>query len=449
MVFIIIIIAFMVTLFFVSVTLIKLLSKAKLKSSLKKVTDDIPESVVIETLKKILKTDPDDFESRLKLAKEYLKIKNYSEAIVNLNYILNNNKDLTTKEKTEIYDLLARCYTDSKNYEEAYKIYSSLRMQNPDDPSNYIKLAHIDLKLGNRDKAIKLLTKAASIDSTNITTLKELGVLLYESNKFPEAMSIFSKAHKISPEDTEINYYLGKLYYKFEKSKEAYRYFLVSKNDTKYTVESLFFIGKILFQHDKYDEALKVFNNLLKIPNLNRDIMLESRYITAEIYLRKKQIPEAIQQWEKILSFSSNYKDVREKLDRYEQTKTNSLLRNYMMATKNEFVSLCKKIASNFAKNVIIIRTQVNPDSTVELFTQAVYRDMATTILFKFFRSNSNIGQFAIREFYEKVKETKAKLGVCFTTSGYTEDAIAYSKGRVIELYDRKDLIKLLSKMDS
>ncbi len=449
MLFVVIIIVFLVTLFFVSVTLIKILNKAKLKSSLKKATGDISETVIIDTLKKILKNDPDDFESRLKLAKEYLKIKNYGEALINLEYILNNNKDLTVSEKIEINNLIAQCYIGNNQLEEAYKIYTALRVENPNNPENYIKLAHLDLKLGNKEKAIKLLSKAASIDNTNINTLKELGILLYENSKFPEAMSIFNKAYQLSPEDPDVNYYLGKLHYQFEKSKEAYKYFLISKNDTKYTIDSLFFIGKILFQHEKYDEALKVFNNLLKIPNLNRDIMLESRYLIAEIYLKKKQIQEAITQWEKILSYSSNYKDVREKLDRYEQTKTNSLLRNYMMATKNEFVAICKKIATNFAKNVIIIRTEANPDSSVELFTQAIYNDMATTILFKFFRSNSKIGQFAIREFYEKVKETKAKLGVCFTTSGYTEEAIAYSKGRVIELYDRKSLVKLLSKIES
>jgi len=447
MTFIIIVVAFLITLFLATLSIIKVLNTARLKSSLKKASGTLSDSMIIETLTKLLKTNPDDIASRLELAKEYIKIKNFSEAIVHLNYILKNDNNLTDIEKKEINELLANCLLNTKNYEEAYKIYSILRLKNPNESSNYINMAHINIKLGKKEEAIKLLSKAITIDNENINIIKELGILLYESNKFPEAMSTFQRGFRLFPDDKEINYYLGVLHYKFEKAKDAYKHFLVSKNEPKYTVESLFFIGKILFQYNKLDEALKVFIKLLNISSIKRDLMLDIRYHIAEIYLKKKELTKAIEQWEKILSYASNYKDVREKLDRYEQTKTNALLRKYLMSTKNDFINLCKKIASNFAKSVIFIKTQMNPDSSLDIFTQAIYKKVETTIFFKFFRSNSNIGQFAIREFYEKIKETKAKLGVCFTTSGYTEEAIAYSKGRVIELYDKEELLKFLSKI--
>jgi len=447
MTFIIIVIAFLFTLFLATLSIIRVLNKARLKSSLKKANGKAPESVIIDTLVKLIKADPDDIVSRQKLAREYIKANNFSEAINHLNYILNNNKNLTELEKKETYEMLARCYTSMKNYKEAYKIYSTLRSQNPEDASNYNNMAHINIYLGKKEEAIKLLSKAITLDEENLEAIKELGTLLYNSNKYPEAIAAFQKGYSVNADDPEVNYYLGLLHYRFEKAKDAYKHFLVSKNDTRFAIESLFYIGKILFQYNKLDNALRVFEKLLKLPNIKRDLMLNIRYNIAEIYLKNKDIAKAIEQWEKILSYTSNFKDVREKLDRYEQTKTNSLLRKYLMSSKNDFLSLCKKIASNFAKDVIIIRSQIDPDSSVELFIQAIYQEVETTILFKFFRSNSNIGQFAIREFYETVKESKAKLGVCFTTSGYTEEAIEYSKGRVIELYDKKALVKLLSKI--
>ena len=447
MTFIIIVIVFLITLFLITLSIIRVLNKARLKNSLRKANGKVPESVIIDTLTKLIKTDPDDLSARLEIAKEYIKLKNFQEALIHLNYISNNRKKLTDLERKEINKMMANCYINMKNYEEAYKIYSNLRLKDPEDPSNYINLAYINIKLGKKEEAIRYLTKATTLDSENLKIIKDLGILLYENNKFPEAMSTFQKGYRISPDDPEINYYLGILHYKFEKAKDAYKHFLISKNNPKFTINSLYHIGKILFQYDKLEDLLKVFEKLLKIQNIKRDLMLDIRYNIAEIFLKRKDLTKAIEQWEKILSYASNFKDVREKLDRYEQTKSNTLLRKYLMSSKNDFIALCKKIASNFAKDVIIIRTQANPDSSVDIFTQAIYKGIETTIFFKFFRSNSNIGQFAIRDFYEKVKETKAKLGVCFTTSGYTDEAIAYSKGRVLELYNKEELLKLLSKI--
>jgi len=56
------------------------------------------------------------------------------------------------------------------------------------------------------------------------------------------------------------------------------------------------------------------------------------------------------------------------------------------------------------------------------------------------------VGQLAVREFYEKLKEVKAKLGVCFTVSEYTEEALSFAMGRVLELHGRKELMTLLAK---
>jgi restriction endonuclease Mrr len=85
----------------------------------------------------------------------------------------------------------------------------------------------------------------------------------------------------------------------------------------------------------------------------------------------------------------------------------------------------------------------------VEILAQAVYKEVPATIFFKFFRGTSNVGQLAIREFYEKLRETKAKQGVCIASSDYTEDAISFSEGRMLELLGNSDLVRLLARIDS
>ena len=171
------------------------------------------------------------------------------------------------------------------------------------------------------------------------------------------------------------------------------------------------------------------------------------QYKLADVFLAKKDIQAAINLWEKILTMDNKYKDVQYKIEQYEHTKSSSVLRAYMMASHSDFINICKEASTSYADRVSIIRTEPQTDQSVEVFTQAVYRELPTTILFKFFRGTSNVGGLAIREFYEKLKENKAKMGICFATADYTEDAVSFSSGRVIELFGKNELIKLLAKL--
>jgi hypothetical protein len=175
-------------------------------------------------------------------------------------------------------------------------------------------------------------------------------------------------------------------------------------------------------------------------------MMLEIRYEIGEVYLANKEINNAIMQWQKILTYVSEFRDVVSKLDKYEQTTSNVALRTYMMSAPNEFLNLCRKMAKQYSNKVEIIRAEIMRDSSVEIFAQAVHGNASTTVLFKFFRGMSKIGQFAIREFYEMCKEKNAKLGVCLTNTEFTKEAQAYSEGRVIELPTEEKFLKLLTK---
>jgi hypothetical protein len=117
-----------------------------------------------------------------------------------------------------------------------------------------------------------------------------------------------------------------------------------------------------------------------------------------------------------------------------------------MICSYKEFAELCERVAKNFAKNVIVIRADPQRDQSLEIYTQASYKELSGPILFKFFRGTGNVGQLAIREFYEKLREMKAKFGICFATTEYSEEAHAFALGRVLELHGRRELARLLSK---
>ncbi|MCK4805057.1 MAG: tetratricopeptide repeat protein, partial [Spirochaetes bacterium] len=342
--------------------------------------------------------------------------------------------------------LLAECYLNVNKLDDASKVLSILRKEYPNDPYAYVELGKLEKERGNIERATKYFAKASSLDPENMDSVIELGILLFELKKYPESLTTLQTVLTKQPDDPTVNYYLGELRVIYDNLKEAFNHFLKAKKDPRYALNSLLNVSRILRRYDKLDDARRVLTSVLKFPDLKKDEIVETRYQLGETCLAQKDVRAAIEQWEKLLTYVKDYKDVKAKLEKYEQTKTSSVIRTYMMASRSEFTEICKKAATHAAERVIIIRTEPQADSSIEIFTQAAHHDVPTTILFKFFRGSSKIGQLAIREFYEKLKDIKAKLGICFTTADYSDEAVAFSSGRVIELRKKNDLVKLLRK---
>jgi tetratricopeptide (TPR) repeat protein len=447
MLFILMLLAVFTILFFGSLFTIKALNKAKLHSSLKKKIDSGNPTDAESALTKIIKNNPFDITSRMELVKIHIQNEKYEEAINQLNDILRYSIKFPDFNPTETNKLLGECYIRVDKPDEAIKVFSILRKENPDDPFAYVQIGKIEREKGNMERALKYYSKASELDSENCETLREKGALLFDLKRYGEAMTALQAALKIYPVDPATNFYMGELRLVYENLEEAFNHFKIAKDDRKFAVMSLLNISVILHRVGKLDQAQTILVSLLKNPSLEKKQRQEIRYILAEVFLSKKDIQPAITLWEKILSLDANYKDVRYKLDQYEHTKTSTVLRNYLMSSKSDFINLCKEACCRFADRVTIIRTEPQVDQSVEVFTQAVDHDHPTTILFKYFRGTTNVGGLAVREFYEKLKETKAKKGICFTTADFTEDALLFSSGRVIELMGKKELIKVLNKI--
>jgi len=444
MIFIFTILGFFVSIFFVSFLVMRSLKRLKLQSNLKKTYEKGDKQNALNTLLQLIEKDPYNISNRMQLVKIYMELENYKAAVIQLQEILNHGQGKVDFNEKEANLLLAECYLKLNNFEAAYNVYTFLRKIDPEDPQIYLNLGKIEITRGNIKRAIGYLTRAHQISPEDIEICKELGKILTQTQRINEAINVFQNALDINSEDPEVNFYMGELMLKYSNFNGAIKHYYKSKNDKKFTVISLLNIAKILKMFKKYEEARKVLYAALKFPQLNRDNMLEIRYELAEVYTFEKDIKSAIDQWEKILSYVSSYRDVQAKLQQYEQTKTNLNLRRYMMSSPKEFSLLCRDIANGFAQNVVIIRSEQQQDSSVEILAQTIYKGNSTTILFKFFRGTPTIGQFPIRELYEKGRELKAKLGICFTVGGYTDEAISFSEGRVLELYDKKKLLQYL-----
>jgi len=446
MTFIMIFLAFFILLFIAGLYAIRALKNAHLKTSLKKGRESGSKENLIATLQKLVHKDPENIQIRMQLISLYMEVENFSEAVFHINSILSHARNHPNFDEKRLNGLLAECYTRLGRHDDACRVYSFLAVLDPKDVNPYLQIGKIELKRGNREKAIRQFEKVLSIDPGNVPTLKELGKLYFRQKKFNEALERLENALAASPDDPEINYYLGEIMYCFRKPGKAFRHFRKAGKDRRFSVKSMFIMAQLLRKAGRLDEARKMLSGALQLPGLKREQIITIQYDLGEVCLEQNDIPEAVDQWQSILSKTATYKDVHEKLDKYEQMKTNYALRQYMMSGKSEFVELCKDIIEVFTRNAAVLRTDAQGNYYADFLVQAIYKGIPTMILFKFFRGTGKIGHLAVREFYEKVKEFKAKQGVCFTNTEFSEEAASFAEGRVLELYGKEKLLNLVTK---
>ncbi|NPB04275.1 MAG: tetratricopeptide repeat protein [Thermotogae bacterium] len=201
----------------------------------------------------------------------------YDEALPYLEYSIKINPN-----NTNAYLLLHAIYNakgDTKKAKE-YLIEAVKR-----DPNNYhakLQLAVLYSYEGNKDEAEKLLKeliKAVESDTTaddkvKFEIYKEFAVLMFELEKYDEAIKYFNKAYNIKKDDYEVLANLGKAYAAKSDYDNAVKYLKEAyalKKDDHRILQSL---AEVLSNKKKYKEALKYINEAIALkkddPNLYR-----------------------------------------------------------------------------------------------------------------------------------------------------------------------------------
>ena len=68
-------------------------------------------------------------------------------------------------------------------------------------------------------------------------------------------------------------------------------------------------------------------------------------------------------------------------------------------------------------------------------------------VMFRFYRSQTIIGDIYIREFHTKIRDTKCDNGYCVTLGTFSDSAHKYTEGRPIDLIEKDELSKILKKI--
>ncbi|UCB45324.1 MAG: tetratricopeptide repeat protein [Spirochaetota bacterium] len=376
------------------------------------------------------------------------------------------------------------CYEQLGNYEMALVEFNKLALSTSFDSSLkevdiHNKIALLNLKINNIDKAWKEFQIVASIDPEHAESFYNLGLISVRKSDYQRAMDYFEKACQYREQYPESWLELGKVYLKqnyFEKARKAlinvitqrpslteahFNYAIVlekersykqsieefqqAAEDNRFRFHSMVHLGNIYISLNNKEMAFDYFEKALAFGTVDNKELIETKYRYANYLIGSGNINKALKLWREIDSVQTGYKDVKNKIDIYGEINKSSILSRFITMNKQDFIetskSLCKKL------KVKIEKADTEKKDFVEFVgTFRVGRDEMTCIV-DIARWINKVGEIPIRELLERMNDRGASKSIFVTSSTFTQKALDLSNIRPVELIDKDRLEHMLEEI--
>lgn len=412
--------------------------------------------IAVDELRKIVRSNPENFTAREKLAEALFDVKSYVPAIKEFLTLIDNST--THKELNELkYTIrVADTYLKLENYNDAKKYY--LLAKKTDDLDFYVNsnLGKIEIIEKNYDKAFFYLNVASKVSPEDLDVQKSLGICFYHLNRFNEAREALVKVFSKNQDDAETNYFLGFSLANLSRNEEALKVFAKIEKNPQYAGVVLCEMALIHKKMKMYIQSIEEYEKLLQNNYFKGDSLLEVYYNLGDCYVNIHNLAKAIQVWQKLASINSNYKDVQTKLETYSQLNSNSMLERYLLGSVNQFTNIGKLIVkfyiAKYAKlkgTIKFLNIKLNTDNTLEMYVEISSGNFIEQVYFCFMRSTTTVGDLILRNLYNQLREQKIDRGICITAGNFSPTAKNFVESRMIELIEKNQLIDILQSISS
>lgn len=377
---------------------------------------------------------------------------------------------------------------NNKDWEKTWNIYKTL--YDISAAHKEIDVGKASLRMGiaafylkKQNEAVNALIIAVKRIPDSFEGLYYLGRALFEVGTYDKAAFCFKKAKILKPENNELNQYIGLSLFKLQKYREcipflkkvleeksenkeilfdiavamaeiginerAVKIFMHLRPDPVYGAQSCIEAGKIHERNRDYLSAVQDYEIGMKLQNVPEQIMLTIKYRCANSYIQMKEILKALALFKQIQMVKTGYKDVDALVVRYNELNQNKNLQTYLMAGTSDFIALCRRFVSTYHKDCFVKIEDVQVISqSAELVCTVESSKWSAKELFRFYRTQTVIGDIFIREFHTKIRDLKCDNGVCVTMGSFSESSHKYCEGRPIDLIEKDELCKILKKIN-
>jgi len=235
------------------------------------------------------KSDP---KVRLNLALAYYKTDNFADAIVELEKVLDADKD-----NRQVRTLLADSYVHTGENKKAIELLSPIYAESSGDLAVDYVLGTALARDGQVEPAQRVINPImAGADSAEKHML--LGTAKFAARDYQGALEDFRKAAEMNPNLPEVNSYYGQALFSNGHTEESRAIFERELAQNPNDFQSNIHIGLLLKQDRKYDEALK----FLKRAQASRPGDVAVRYQIALVKMAQGKDQTALDELEQIVS---------------------------------------------------------------------------------------------------------------------------------------------------
>lgn len=406
-------------------------------------------SAIIRDANRALAQNPKDAGALSALAGVYYAEQEWDKAAKMYGLLMDlvaTNPDLDEHEVTVRHGLASMQVGDHAN---AYKSLMLARRDHEDLFEINFNLGQLEFRRKNYERAVNLLRAAHEKRPDHLGTAKYLGQSYFRIKRFRESISLLRRIAEAEPDDKESIFYLGQAYYEGGQADQAQRVFGHLRADPTYGPRASLMAGSLHLKSRLYDDAEMDFQIGLRHDNIPPEILLELKYRLAATYTRKQQLDNALRVLQEIAQVNPNYKDVSAQLERSRELAGNRNLQVFLMSPTSEFVGLCRRIVTNYypRSKTKITDIAAGRSEFTDILAEINTAKWEDTVLFRFVRSGSAVGELVLRDLYSRTKETHAGRGLCICAGTFSEGAIAFVEARLIDLIDKEALNKLLKRV--
>lgn len=339
----------------------------------------------------------------------------------------------------------------NENWVEAYKGLMIARSKDPENFEVNSNLGRLEFMRKNYEKCIGFLQRTLRAQPDHADSLKFLGQSLYRLKRYSEAAPYLKQAVAARQDDKESLYALARCQYEIPQYEMAQKIFRHLRSDPKWGPNASLYSGTIFAKKREWEEAATDYQIGLRHENVAGELQLELKYRLAEAFNQTQRIDRALAILNEIFETAPGYKDVSVQIKRYRELNSNKNLQTYLLAPTNEFIALCRKLTQVVFPKAKIKMNDMNVQKSeyVDLLTEVKTNKWEDIILFRFMRSEGQVGELFVRDLYAHSKELHAGRGFCFTAGTFTSESTRFVEARLIDLIDKPALMKLLKSIDS
>ena len=302
---------------------------------------------------------------------------------------------------------------------------------------------------GIYDKAAICYRKAKLISPDSNLVNESLGTCLFKAQKYKDSLPYLKKVLEEQPDNKEVLYDMAVAMEESGYGDRALKIFIHLRPDPVFGPQSCLEAGKMHEKLKNYPAAIQDYEIAMKLENVPEKILVQILYRCATAYIGLNNIPKALSLLKQIQNKHGHYKDVDVLVARYQELNQNQNLQVYLMSGTSDFVALCRKFISVFFQNAFVkIEDVAIASECVEIICFVETNKWESKIIFRFYRTQTVIGDIYIREFHSKIRDSKCDNGYCVTMGNFSDSAHKYTDGRPIDLIEKDQLTKILKKIN-